>query len=106
YGDVLRLPRGPSLAVGRRRDLELVQQRGETASILSEVDRLRGRPEDRDPFITERPSELERRLTAELRDHPHRPLGATNGQNVLCRQGFEVEAAGRVVIRRDGLGVR
>ena len=57
------------------------------------------------PAALERHRELQRRLAAELDDHPERPLLLDDVEDVLEGQGLEVEPVGRVVVGRDRLRV-
>ncbi len=55
---------------GRLRDAELVEDRAEAAAVLGAVDRLRRRAQDRHARALQRVRELQRRLAAELHEHP------------------------------------
>ena len=94
--------RGP---VGRVRDLEAAQQGAEATTILGQVDRVDRRPEQGGAGRLELAGELERRLAAELDDHPLGLLDLEHGEHVGDRQGLEVEAIGGVVIGRHRLRV-
>src|SRR5207245_1603513 len=59
----------------------------------------------RDARLPQGHRELERCLAAELDDDAERPLLLDDVQDVLEREGLEVEAIGGVVIGRHGLGV-
>src|SRR3546814_10909744 len=70
---------------------------------------FRSGAEDRDAGLFQRLRELERRLAAELDDHPDqfalRLFDVQDFQHVLGRQRFEIEPVRRVVIGRHGFGV-
>ena len=91
--------------VRRRLVAELLQQLAEAAAVLGEVDRVDRGAEDRDAGLLQARRELERRLAAELDDHPLGLLDLADAEHVLERQRLEVEAVGGVVVGRDGLGV-
>ena len=82
-----------------------LEQRAEAPAVLGEVDRVDAgcRAAARRP--REPGGELERRLAAELDDHALGLLDLADAEHVLERQRLEVEAVGRVVVGRDGLGV-
>src|ERR1700759_2657295 len=73
-----RVPGGPVA--------EAVQQRAKPGAILGEVDRVDARAQDRHPAGLQAGGELERRLAAELDDHPERLLDLAHRQHVLERQ--------------------
>ncbi len=100
------LDRVASLAVRRRRDLELPQDLGELRPVLGEVDRGRGCAEDPETGALEVVREPQRRLPAELTDDADRLLRLADREHVLRRHRLEVQPGARVVVRRDGLGVR
>ena len=77
----------------------------EEIAVLRVVDRVDGRAEDPAAGLLESARDVERGLPAELDDHAHRLLGLVDLQHVLDRDGLEVELVGRVVVRRDRLGV-
>src|SRR5699024_2836840 len=98
----------------RRAELGGVQARlqqhlAEMPTVLGRIDRLRGRPPDRQAGRFEALGQPERGLPAQLDDHPghlaYGTLGLIDLQDVLERQRFEVEAVGGVVVGGDGLRV-
>ena len=89
----------------RAADLQPVEQRAETLAVLGEVDRLRRGAEEAVAGGLERPRELQRRLTAELRDDADRPLTVADRKHLLDAERLEVEPVGGVVVGRDRLGV-
>ena len=100
-----RLRQRPRLTVRRRRDVELGEDLRELPAVLGQIDRLGRGAQHREALLLERAREPQRRLAAELDDHAHRPFRVTDGQDVLGRHRLEVQAAGRVVVGRHGLGV-
>src|SRR2546426_10631152 len=72
---------------------------------LGAVDGVGRGAQDRDARLPQGHRELERCLAAELDDDAERPLLLDDVQDVLEREGLEVEAIGGVVIGRHGLGV-
>ena len=104
-GDRPPLFQRPGLAVRRRGELQLRKDLRELPAVLGQVDRLRPGAEDREPLLLEDLRQPQRRLPAELHDHPHRALRSTDRQHVLRGHRLEVEPAGRVVVGRDRLRV-
>ena len=96
---------GARRAVGRLLEADLPEEVGEALAVLRPVDRVRRRPEDPDARPLERHRELERRLPAELDDHPERLLLLDDVEDVLEGQGLEVEPVRGVVVGRDRLRV-
>ena len=101
--DRVRLTRSGS--PGRDVDSELAAEGGKALAVLGEVDRAERRSEDRVAGVLERSCELQRCLPAELDDDAERPLARADLEHLLLAERFEVEAVGRVVVRRDGLRV-
>jgi hypothetical protein len=91
-------------AVGRLLHVELARQLLEALAVLRAVDRLHRVPRIGTPSAPAA-RQLERRLPAELHDHPLRLLQAHDLQHVLQRQRLEVELVGDVEVGRDGLRV-
>jgi len=92
-------------AVFRARDVERIEERGEAPTVLGHVDVVGARAEDAVPGGGEGPRQLERRLAAELDEHP---LGALVLENVEHRfeiERLEVELARHVVVGAHGLRV-
>ena len=92
--------------MGRRRNPEPVQQSAELLAILRQVDGSCRGAEDRYSPARQLRGEGERGLPPELDDDAHRLLGLADGQHVLQGHRVEVQSVARVVVRRDGLGVR
>ncbi len=84
---------------------DVTQQLAEALAVLGAVDRVRRGAEDRNAGGLERLRELQRRLAAELHEDAVRLLAFDDGEDVLERERLEVEPVGRVVVRRDRLGV-
>ena len=95
------VPRGQQ--PGRR------QHRAELAPVLGQVNGVRRRADHRNPLRDQVPGQAERRLPAELDDHPgDRPAGLLGGhhlEHVLQRERLEVQPVGGVVVGGDGLRV-
>ena len=92
-------------AVLRLEDPLLGEQVAEAAAVLGEVDGVRRGAPDGHAGRREAAGELERRLAAELDDHPFGLLAGEDRQHVLQGQGLEVEAVRGVVVGRHRLGV-
>ena len=85
------------------RDAQLVADRVPAFAILRCVDRI-GRCAD-DQLDGDQPGQLQRCLSAERHDDGFGLFGGDDVEDVLLRQRFEVQAIGRVVIGRHGLGI-
>jgi hypothetical protein len=77
----------------------------EALAVLGSVDGIGRRADDRHARRLQVARELERRLPAELHDHALGLLLVDDLEDVLERERLEIEAVGRVVVGRDGLGV-
>ena len=81
----------------------------EAAAILSEIDGIRRRPEDRNSRLFQRGREPERRLATELHDDAEQGasalLDAHDLDNILGGQRLEIEPVGGIVIRGDSFRV-
>ena len=88
---------------------ELVEQTLEAVAILGQIDGIDRRPKDRRARLFDRVGKLQRRLAAELHDHPlQRPplaLLVENRQHVLGGQRLEIEPIRGVVVGRNRLGI-
>jgi hypothetical protein len=86
-----------------------LHQRLEPLAVLGQVDGVGRGAEDRDARIVQRVGQLQRRLAAELHDHPVQRavllLDAQDLHHVLEGQRLEIEPVRGVVVGRDGLGV-
>ena len=84
------------------RALRRLKNLSELLAVLGQVDGARACAEDRHPGALEVGCQGQRSLAAELDDHAldgaGRTLGAVNLQDVLEREGLEVEAVGDVVV--------
>ena len=92
-------------AVGRLRNIELVQHRGEQLSILRDLNVLRRGPNNIYAVFLQTQGEIERGLAAELRDGAPAFLALIDVQHVLQREWLEEKFVARVVIGRDGFRV-
>ncbi len=100
-----RLGRRAGRSVRRRLVAEPVEQRTETRTVFSEVDRVGGRPEYRNAGFLQPGRQLQRGLATELDYHALGLLDLTDPEDVLERQWLEVQAIGGVVVGRDGLRI-
>ena len=57
------------------------------------------------PAVSSASSEIERRLPAELNDHPERFDSFADVDHVLHRERLEKQSIRSVVVRADGLGI-
>ena len=93
----------------RLRDVQLRQQRGEPLPVFGEIDGVGRRAENPHARLLKRQRELERRLPAELDEARHFSAGRAfrldHRHHVFEGQRLEVQTIGRVVIRRDRLGI-
>ena len=92
-------------ARGRVGDLEAVEQGGEAVAVLGEVDGLGLGPHDGHAGGLEARRQVDGGLAAQRDDDPRRPLDLDDVHDVLEGERLEVQAVGRVVVGRDGLGV-
>ena len=98
-----------SRAIGRLPQAQLVQQLLEAFPILSQVNDVGRRTEDRDAGLFESGGQLERGLAAKLNDGSAQPANGRffpgNLNDVLGSEGLEIQAIGSVVVRGDGFRV-
>ncbi len=91
------------------RDLQLFDQLPKPLAVFSQVDRLRRRPNDRHARSLQRQRQVQRRLAAELHNHPNlraaRSLMLIDRQHVFQRQRLKVEPVAGVIVGRDRLRV-
>ena len=89
-------------------DAEPVEHRAEKFAVLGDLDAARRRADDGNAGFGEAVGEVQRRLPAELHDDAEEILALllADVQHVLERERLEVELVARVVVGRDGLGVR
>ena len=91
--------------VGRLLELQLLEQLLEFLPVLRRLDRVHTRPDDRDPGGRQGSREIQRRLSAELDDHPVRLDPVADVQHVLGRQRLEEQQVARIVVGADRLGI-
>ena len=106
------LLRGGDRTESRIRHAELLEEGGEAAAVLGDVEGLITRAEHRDAIAVELLGELQGRLAAELDDDALRLLVADDVVDVLPEDRLEVEAVGgvavgghrlRIAVDHDGL---
>ena len=85
---------------------EPLDHQAEPLAVLGQVDDLGAGADDRHARRLQRPRQVQRRLAAELDDHPHRLDPLADVEHVLDRQRLEEEPVRGVVVGADGLGVR
>ncbi len=93
-------------AVGRLRNVQLAQHRGEELAVFGDLDALRRGADDVDAVLLQAEREVQRRLPAELRDGAPAFLPLVNVQHVFQRERLEEELVARVVIGGNGFRVR
>ena len=108
-GDLARLRERRRRAERGGRQAGLLEDPPEDRAVLSRVDRFGLRAEDRQARVREALREAQRRLATEgdddALDRTRGELRLVDLEDVLEREGLEVEAVGGVVVRRDGLRV-
>ena len=105
FGDLERLAFVGGNTVGRLRNFELVEHRGEELAVLGDFDALWRGADDVDAVFLEAEREVERRLAAELRDGAPALLAFVNVQHVFQRERLEEKLVARVVVGGDGFRV-
>ena len=90
---------------GRGAQPKLAEQGAEAPSVLRTLDRRQRIAEEREPGGCDAGGERERRLPAELHDHPFRLLELADVERAFQRQRFEIEPVARVVVGRHRLRV-
>src|SRR5690606_20656066 len=93
------------LPVGRRGNLELLQDVRELAPTLGQIHHMVGRTKNADAVPVEVLGQLERCLPPELHDHPDRILVLDDVEHAFPVHGLEVELIRYVEIRRYGLRI-
>ena len=89
FGDLERLGFVGGNPVGRLRNFELVEHRGEEFAVLGDFNALRRGADDVDAIFLQTEREVERRLAAELRDGAPALLALVNVQHVFERKRLE-----------------
>ena len=109
FGHSKRLIARAGGAVVRLFQAQFVQQLLKTFAVFGQVNRIGRCAQDRDAFVGQCLRQLQRRLAAELHDHPVQRavflFDAQNFQNMFQRQRFEIQAVRGVIIGRHGFGV-
>ncbi len=77
----------------------------EALAVFGDVDGIRRGADDRRAGLFQRAAQLQRRLAAELHDDAFRLFLRHDFEHVFERQRLEVQAVGRVVVRRNRLRV-
>ena len=95
-----------SEAVGRLRDVQLVQHRGKHFAILRALDALRARAQNVYAIGLQIEREIQRRLPAELRNDAPAFFTLINVQHILERERFKKQFVARVVIRGNRFRIR
>ena len=103
--DRLRLVNADSHSGFRHRNSELVHHVAEEVAVLSEVDDFRRRSENIYAVPLQVCGEIQRSLSAELRDDTDRFLFIVDTEDILERQRLKVELVGGVVVCGDRLRV-
>ena len=96
---------GARSAVRRLAQAQLMQQFLETLAVFGSIDHVWRRADDRHAIGFEIERQLQRRLAAVLHDHAVRLFKVNDFQHVFQRERLEIQAVGRIVIGRDGLGI-
>ena len=85
---------------------ELVEQLLEFLTVLGGLDRVNAGANDRHPRLLQSPSQVQRRLPAELHNHTIRMHHVANVEHVLDRERLEEQHVAGVVIGAYGFGIR
>jgi hypothetical protein len=92
-------------AVGRLRNVQLVEHGREQLAVLGDLNALRRGADDVDAVFLQGQRQVQRRLAAELRDGAPAFFPLVNVQHVLQRQRLEKQFVARVVIRGNRLRI-
>ena len=84
---------------------EPVDHQPEPLAILGQLDRFGAGADDRYARSLERSGQIERRLPAELNDHPHRLDAVADVEHVFHSQRLEKQSVRSVIIGADRFGV-
>ena len=104
-GHGLGLLKRGGLARRRVHDAQLVEQSGETLAILGKVDGIGLGAHNVHTALLEHARQLKRSLAAERHHDAVGSLNIDDIHDVLVGERLKVQAVGRVVVGRDGLGV-
>ena len=102
--DLGLLKRG-GLARRRVHDAQLVEQSGEALAVLGKVDGIGLGAHDVHAALLEHARQLKRGLAAKRHHDAIGALNVDNVHDVLVGERLKVQAVGRVVVGRDGLGI-
>ena len=89
----------------RHRNLQLFHHCAELVPVLSKVDHRRRGSKDLHPVFLQIRSQIQRSLSAELRDHSDRFFLRVNAQNILKRQRLKIQFIRSIIVCRDCLRV-
>ena len=92
-------------AVGRLRDIELAQERGEKFAVFGDFDALRRGADDVDAVLLQTQRQIKRGLAAELSDGAPAAFALVNVEDVFEGKRLEEQFVARVVVGGDGFGV-
>jgi len=101
HGRLLGARRG----IGGLLELQARHQFLEPLPVLGDIDAVGRGPDDRRAGGGQRTRQLERRLAAVLHDHPHGLFLFDDLHDIFERERLEIQAVGRVVIRRHRLRI-
>ena len=104
-GHGLGLLKRGCLARRRVHNAQLVEQGGKTLTVLGKVDGIGLGAHDVDAALLEHARQLKRGLAAERHHDAVGTLNVNDVHDVLVGERLKVQAVGRVVVGRDGLGV-
>ena len=104
-GNGLGLLKRGGLARRRIHDAQLVEQGGEALAVLGKVDGIGLGAHDVHAALLEHARQLKRGLAAERHHDAVGALNIDNVHDVLVGERLKVQAVGRVIVGRDGLGI-
>ena len=86
-------------------DVQLAHHLAKTIAVFGLIDGVWRSSQDGHSSRRQFRGDIQRRLAAELDDHALGPLFVADGQNVLDRQGLEIQLVSRIVIGRNGFRI-
>ena len=104
-GHGLGLLKRGGLARRRVHDAQLVEQGGKTLAILGKIDGVGLGTHDVHAALLEHARQLKRGLAAKRHHDAIGALNVDNVHDVLVGERLKVQAVGRVIVGRDGLGI-